>query len=48
MPTVEELLAIAETDVLEEQAEQYPEEVLEIDAKNKGNTDTRWRAIVWC
>lgn len=35
MPTVEELLAIAETDVTSEQVEQYPEEVLEIDAKTR-------------
>lgn len=35
MPTVEELLAVAEADMDTEQTEQYPVEVLEIDAKTR-------------
>lgn len=35
MPTVEELLAVAEMDITAEQTEQYPTEVLEIDAKTR-------------
>lgn len=48
MPTVEELLAVAESDMDAKQTEQYPIEVLDIDAKNKRNTDTRWGIIIWC
>lgn len=35
MPTVEELLAVAEMDITAEQVEQYPIEVIEIDAKTR-------------
>lgn len=35
MPTVEELLAVAEADMIEEQEEGFPIEVLEVDAKTR-------------
>lgn len=45
MPTVEELLAVAESEMDAKQTEQYPIEVLNIDAKNKRDTDTRWELL---
>lgn len=48
MPTVEELLAVAESDMDAKTNRTISNRSFKYRCKNKRDTDTRWGIIIWC